>query len=191
MVPPAWLLLRGSLPSWCQAAPGTVSACLQACRTRPCATTGTHTPVLRACLSGQEDAPGDRELGRSDWWALGCSSWWVQGCSSRRDALPGVFSFPPSSWDSSAIPTYEEALTCRPAHGAPALVQPAARKEERTPPLLYHYLQEDERWQGGRRRSSSDSALFRPSPSWLEAQRPGEPRATPPPSYENISGRGV
>ncbi|XP_038039197.1 transmembrane protein 61 [Anas platyrhynchos] len=95
-----------------------------------------------------------------------------------------------SSWDSSAIPTYEEALSCRPAHGAPALLQPAARKEERAAPL-YHYLQEDERWQGGRRRSSSDSALFRPSPSWLEAQHPAEPRATPPPSYENISGRGA
>lgn len=114
----------------------------------------------------------------------------------RRDApanastLPGVFSSPPSSWDSSAIPTYEEALSCRPAHGAPALPQPAARKEERAAPL-YLYLQEDERWQCGRRRSSSDSALFRPSPSWLEAQHPGEPRATPPPSYENISGRGA
>ncbi|KAM6263081.1 transmembrane protein 61 isoform 1-T2 [Spheniscus humboldti] len=95
-----------------------------------------------------------------------------------------------STWDTSAIPTYEEALTCRPAHGAPAYVQPPRRKEELTPPL-YHYLEEDESWQGGRRRSSSDSALFRPSLSWLETQHPGEPQATPPPSYENISIRGV
>ncbi|XP_063263088.1 transmembrane protein 61 [Prinia subflava] len=95
-----------------------------------------------------------------------------------------------STWDSSAIPTYEEALTCRPAHGAPAYVQPPGRKEELTPPL-YRYLEEDEGWQGGRRRSSSDSALFRPSPSWLDAPQPEEPQATPPPSYENISIRGV
>lgn len=104
--------------------------------------------------------------------------------------LLGFFFFPRSSWDASAIPTYEEALTCRPAHGAPAYVQPPGRKEELTPPL-YCYLEEDESWQGGRRRSSSDSALFRPSPSWLETQHPGEPQATPPPSYENISVRGV
>ncbi|NWH34112.1 TMM61 protein, partial [Chloropsis hardwickii] len=39
-----------------------------------------------------------------------------------------------STWDSSAIPTYEEALTCRPAHGVPAYVQPPGRKEELTPP---------------------------------------------------------
>ncbi|XP_077038666.1 transmembrane protein 61 isoform X2 [Agelaius phoeniceus] len=90
-----------------------------------------------------------------------------------------------SSWDSSAIPTYEEALTCRPAHAAPAFVQPPGRKEELTPPL-YRYLEEDEGWQGGRRRSSSDSALFRPSPSWLDPAQPQEPQATPPPSYENI-----
>lgn len=104
--------------------------------------------------------------------------------------LLGFFFFPHSTWDASAIPTYEEALTCRPAHGAPAYVQPLGRKEELTPPL-YRYLEEDESWQGGRRRSSSDSALFRPSPSWLETQQPGEPQATPPPSYENISVRGV
>ncbi|XP_057886000.1 transmembrane protein 61 [Melospiza georgiana] len=94
-----------------------------------------------------------------------------------------------SSWDSSAIPTYEEALTCRPAQAAPAFVQPPGRKEEPTPPL-YRYLgeeeEEEEGWQGGRRRSSSDSALFRPSPSWLEPAQPPEPQGTPPPSYENI-----
>ncbi|XP_064311095.1 transmembrane protein 61 [Phalacrocorax carbo] len=95
-----------------------------------------------------------------------------------------------STWDASAIPTYEEALTCRPAHSAPAYVQPPRRKEELTPPL-YRYLEEDDSWQGGRRRSSSDSALFRPSPSWLETQRLGELQATPPPSYENISIRGI
>ncbi|KFP63064.1 Transmembrane protein 61, partial [Cariama cristata] len=39
-----------------------------------------------------------------------------------------------STWDASAIPTYEEALTCRPAHGTPAYVQPPGRKEELTPP---------------------------------------------------------
>ncbi|NXG67486.1 TMM61 protein, partial [Hemiprocne comata] len=39
-----------------------------------------------------------------------------------------------STWDSSAIPTYEEALTCRPVHGAPAYAQPVGRKEELTPP---------------------------------------------------------
>ncbi|XP_071605892.1 transmembrane protein 61 [Heliangelus exortis] len=97
-----------------------------------------------------------------------------------------------STWDSSAIPTYEEALTCRPAHVAPAYLQPTGRKEELTPPL-YHYLEEEEEepWQGGHRRSSSDSALFRPSPSWLDPQHPEELQATPPPSYENISVRGV
>lgn len=108
-------------------------------------------------------------------------------------ALLGFLLSPRSSWDSSAIPTYEEALTCRPAHGAPAFVQPPGRKEELTPPL-YRYLEDEEDeegWQGGRRRSSSDSALFRPSPSWLDPPRPEEPQATPPPSYENISVRGV
>ncbi|PKK27337.1 transmembrane protein 61 [Columba livia] len=94
-----------------------------------------------------------------------------------------------STWDSSAIPTYEEALTCRPAQGVPTYVQPPGRKEELTPPL--YYLEEDESWQGSRRRRASDSALFRPSSSWLETQHPGEPQATPPPSYENISIRGV
>ncbi|KFQ94058.1 Transmembrane protein 61, partial [Nipponia nippon] len=39
-----------------------------------------------------------------------------------------------SNWDTSAIPTYEEALTCRPAHCTPAYVQPPGRKEELTPP---------------------------------------------------------
>ncbi|NXM69565.1 TMM61 protein, partial [Serilophus lunatus] len=39
-----------------------------------------------------------------------------------------------STWDASTIPTYEEALTCRPAHSVPAYVQPLGRKEERTPP---------------------------------------------------------
>ncbi|NXK31993.1 TMM61 protein, partial [Piprites chloris] len=39
-----------------------------------------------------------------------------------------------SNWDASAIPTYEEALTCRPAHDAVAYVQPLGRKEELTPP---------------------------------------------------------
>ncbi|NXK85966.1 TMM61 protein, partial [Formicarius rufipectus] len=38
------------------------------------------------------------------------------------------------TWDASAIPTYEEALTCRPAHGVPAYVQAPRRKEELTPP---------------------------------------------------------
>lgn len=103
--------------------------------------------------------------------------------------LLSFFFFPCSTWDSSAIPTYEEALTCRPAQGVPTYVQPPGRKEELTPPL--YYLEEDESWQGSRRRSSSDSALFRPSSSWLEIQHPGEPQATPPPSYENISIRGV
>ncbi|XP_021261125.1 transmembrane protein 61 [Numida meleagris] len=95
-----------------------------------------------------------------------------------------------SSWDATAIPTYEEALTCRPAHGT--YLCPVASKEELTPPP-YHDLEEeeDERWQSGRRRSSSDSALFRPSPLWLEIQSPGGPQATPPPSYENISVRDV
>ncbi|POI23903.1 hypothetical protein CIB84_012350 [Bambusicola thoracicus] len=97
-----------------------------------------------------------------------------------------------SSWDATAIPTYEEALTCRPAHGT--YLHPVVSKEELTPPP-YHDLEEeeddDERWQSGRRRSSSDSALFRPSPSWLETQSPAGPQATPPPSYENISVRGV
>lgn len=69
-------------------------------------------------------------------------------------------------------------------------MQPPRRKEELTPPL-YRYLEEDEGWQGGRRRSSSDSALFRPSPSWLDPPQPEEPQETPPPSYENISVRGV
>lgn len=64
---------------------------------------------------------------------------------------------------------------------------PPGRKEELTPPL-YRYLEEDESWQGGRRRSSSDSALFRASPGWLEPPQPQEPQATPPPSYENITG---
>ncbi|OXB64569.1 hypothetical protein ASZ78_016021 [Callipepla squamata] len=96
-----------------------------------------------------------------------------------------------SSWDATAIPTYEEALTCRPAYGS--YLHPAVSKEELTPPP-YHDLEEeeeDERWQSGRRRSSSDSALFRPSPSWLETQSPPGPQATPPPSYENISVRDV
>ncbi|XP_030134669.4 transmembrane protein 61 isoform X1 [Taeniopygia guttata] len=87
-----------------------------------------------------------------------------------------------STWDSSAIPTYEEALTCRPAHAGPAYVQPPGMKEELTP-ALYRYLEEEEEEEEGRqgrRRSSSDSALFRPSPPW--------PQATPPPSYENING---
>uniref|UniRef100_A0A8B9FFS0 Transmembrane protein 61 n=1 Tax=Amazona collaria TaxID=241587 RepID=A0A8B9FFS0_9PSIT len=96
-----------------------------------------------------------------------------------------------SSWDASAIPTYEEALTCRPAHDTAAYIPPPGRKEEELTPPLYHYLEEDEGWQCGRRRSSSDSALFRLSPSWMEIQDPGEPQATPPPSYENISVRGV
>nr|XP_014119344.1 transmembrane protein 61 isoform X2 [Zonotrichia albicollis] len=52
-----------------------------------------------------------------------------------------------SSWDSSAIPTYEEALTCRPAQAAPAFVQPPGRKEEPTPPL-YRYLEEEEEEEG-------------------------------------------
>ncbi|XP_010714387.2 transmembrane protein 61 isoform X1 [Meleagris gallopavo] len=98
-----------------------------------------------------------------------------------------------SSWDATAIPTYEEALTCRPAHGT--YLHPVVSKEELTPPP-YHDLEEeeeeeDERWQSGRRRSSSDSALFRPSPSWLDTQSPAGPQETPPPSYENISVRGV
>ncbi|XP_041277764.1 transmembrane protein 61 [Onychostruthus taczanowskii] len=95
-----------------------------------------------------------------------------------------------SPWDSSAIPTYEEALSCRPAHAAPAYVQPPGTKEELTPPL-YRYLERDESWQGGRRRSSSDSALFRPGPARLEPGQPPEPQETPPPSYENISERGL
>ncbi|XP_067156601.1 transmembrane protein 61 [Apteryx mantelli] len=101
-----------------------------------------------------------------------------------------------SGWDASAIPTYEEALSCRPAHGTLAYVQPPGRKEEITPPL-YRDLEEEEEeedqqcWQGGRRRSSSDSALCRASPPWPGSERPDEPRATPPPSYENISARGV
>uniref|UniRef100_A0A8C3M462 Transmembrane protein 61 n=1 Tax=Chrysolophus pictus TaxID=9089 RepID=A0A8C3M462_CHRPC len=101
-----------------------------------------------------------------------------------------------SSWDATAIPTYEEALTCRPAHGT--YLHPMVSKEELTPPP-YHDLEEeeeeeeeeDERWQSGRRRSSSDSALFRPSPSWLDTQSPAGPQETPPPSYENISVWGV
>uniref|UniRef100_A0A8C9FA50 Transmembrane protein 61 n=1 Tax=Pavo cristatus TaxID=9049 RepID=A0A8C9FA50_PAVCR len=94
-----------------------------------------------------------------------------------------------SSWDATAIPTYEEALTCRPAHGT--YLHPVVSKEELTPPPYHDLEEEDERWQSGRRRSSSDSALFRPSPSWLETQSPAGPQATPPPSYENISVRGV
>ncbi|NWS73237.1 TMM61 protein, partial [Crotophaga sulcirostris] len=39
-----------------------------------------------------------------------------------------------SAWDASAIPTYEEALTCRPAHGAAAFIHHPRRKEELTPP---------------------------------------------------------
>ncbi|XP_009984417.1 PREDICTED: transmembrane protein 61 [Tauraco erythrolophus] len=87
-----------------------------------------------------------------------CFAWWSDG-------EVGTYHFPRdlqyftaeplekwncSTWDSSAIPTYEEALTCRPAHVAPAYVQPPGRKEELTPPL-YRYLEEDEGWQGGRR----------------------------------------
>ncbi|NXJ05261.1 TMM61 protein, partial [Odontophorus gujanensis] len=37
-----------------------------------------------------------------------------------------------SSWDATAIPTYEEALTCRPAYGS--YLHPAVSKEELTPP---------------------------------------------------------
>ncbi|XP_068809336.1 transmembrane protein 61 [Struthio camelus] len=102
-----------------------------------------------------------------------------------------------SGWDASAIPTYEEALSCWPAHGALAYAQPPGRKEEVTPPL-YDELEEEEKeeeedegWRGGRRRSSSDSALFRPRPPWPASERPGEPRGTPPPSYEDISARGL
>ncbi|NXP70196.1 TMM61 protein, partial [Ramphastos sulfuratus] len=39
-----------------------------------------------------------------------------------------------STWDATAIPTYEEALTCRPAHDVPAYIQAPGRKEELTPP---------------------------------------------------------
>ncbi|XP_062437561.1 transmembrane protein 61 [Rhea pennata] len=105
-----------------------------------------------------------------------------------------------SGWDASAIPTYEEALSCRPAHGALACAPPPpppARKEEATPPP-YRDLErrrqdrdededeeeEEERWQGGRRRSCSDGALRRASPPW-----PGSKRPTPPPSYEHIGAR--
>nr|XP_025960678.1 transmembrane protein 61 [Dromaius novaehollandiae] len=97
-----------------------------------------------------------------------------------------------SGWDASAIPTYEEALSCRPAPSALAYVEPPGRKEQGTPPLYRdpreEEEEEEERWRGGRRRSSSDGALCRASPPW---PGPGEPRATPPPSYEHIGAGGV
>ncbi|XP_074858887.1 transmembrane protein 61 [Carettochelys insculpta] len=94
-----------------------------------------------------------------------------------------------SAWDSSAIPTYEEALNCRPAQSHLSYT-PRGGKEEGTLPL-YEDLDEDERWPGSRRRSSSDSMLLRTTSARRETESQGEPSATPPPSYEDISVRGV
>ncbi|XP_006025907.1 transmembrane protein 61 [Alligator sinensis] len=95
-----------------------------------------------------------------------------------------------STWDANAIPTYEEALNCRPAACTLGYIQPPGRKEEDTPPI-HQDVDEDEMWQGSWRRSSSDSELLRSLPVRLEMELQDDPRATPPPSYENISIRGV
>uniref|UniRef100_A0A8C8SVS3 Transmembrane protein 61 n=1 Tax=Pelusios castaneus TaxID=367368 RepID=A0A8C8SVS3_9SAUR len=95
-----------------------------------------------------------------------------------------------SVWDASAIPTYEEALNCRPAESTLGYLPPAGGKEENTPPL-YGDLDEEDTWPGGRRRSSSDSVLLRTTPSRREAVSQEEPSTSPPPSYEDISIRGV
>ncbi|XP_065265356.1 transmembrane protein 61 [Emys orbicularis] len=95
-----------------------------------------------------------------------------------------------SAWDANAIPTYEEALNCRPAQSTLDYIPPHGGKEETSPPL-YGDLDEDDTWPGCRRRSSSDSVLLRTTPSRRETESQGEPSATPPPSYEDISVRGV
>ncbi|XP_067391559.1 transmembrane protein 61 [Emydura macquarii macquarii] len=95
-----------------------------------------------------------------------------------------------SAWDASAIPTYEEALNCRPAGSTLGYIPPPGGKEENTPPQ-YGDLDEDDTWPGSRRRSSSDSVLLRTTPSRRETESQGEPSASPPPSYEDISIRVV
>ncbi|XP_025910192.1 transmembrane protein 61 [Nothoprocta perdicaria] len=99
-----------------------------------------------------------------------------------------------SGWDASAIPSYEEALSCRPAPGTAAYVRPPPGTEAAAPPSTRDHEDEEEaegRWQGGRRRSSSDGALCRAGAGWAGCGRPGEARATPPPSYEHISAGGL
>lgn len=94
-----------------------------------------------------------------------------------------------STWEASAIPTYEEALNCQPAENAPNNIQSHSAKENGLP--LYQVVDENDIQHGSRRRSSSDSILFRniqprlePTSSWDEASIVCN---TPPPSYESIS----
>lgn len=92
-----------------------------------------------------------------------------------------------STWEASAIPTYEEALNCQPAANAPNCTQAPILKENCLP--AYQLVDENDTWHGGRRRSSSDSVLFRNIPPWLDSESWNEETIacdTPPPSYESV-----
>ncbi|XP_060089309.1 transmembrane protein 61 [Heteronotia binoei] len=93
-----------------------------------------------------------------------------------------------STWEASAIPTYEEALNCQPAENVPNYIQSNHMKENRPP--LCRVADENDLWRGSRRRSSSDSALFRNALPHLEAGSWDDASIvcdTPPPSYESVS----